>query len=94
MSELGSEPGVLPVTYESEGTRLSDNMARFFEHAAGDIGPEAFHSLTSERKTLLIEVACSQKADLVPKSSDRLATRKQQFAAHTGTAVIWRLELE
>ena len=30
-------------------------MARFFVHAAADIGPEAFHNLTSERKTLLIE---------------------------------------
>ena len=79
MSELGSEPGVLPVTYESEGTRLSDNMARFFEHAAGDIGPEAFHSLTSERKTLLIEVACS------PES--RLSAEMQRQAGYPEAAI-------
>ena len=76
-SEAGLETCSVP--YESEKTRLSDNMSRFFEHAANDIGPQAFHSLTSERRTLLIEVACS------PES--RLSSEVQRQAGYTEAAV-------
>ena len=54
-------------------------MSRFFEHAANDIGPQVFHSLTSERRTLLIEVACS------PES--RLSSEVQRQAGYTEAAV-------
>ena len=76
-SEAGPETVSAP--YESEKSRLSDNTAWFFEHAANDIGPQVFLSLTSERRTLLIEVACS------PES--RLSSEVQRQAGYTEAAV-------
>ena len=77
-----SEAGHLAATdlaQKESGSKVSENMARYFEKQSFEMVPKLFQELTQKGKTILVEVACS------PES--RLSAEVRRVAGHEEAAV-------